>query len=116
MVLCKQLNQLGKGQTIGKSHTFSNGVSLTLDYVMLDENQLLLFYTIYDPIGHVDDHNITPFMSVKAFWGDYVTSSSTVLSFTFASRLLTCINIVSAILLKDFDILPIWSFLTMVAL
>lgn len=72
----QQLNELGKGQTIGKSHTFSNGVSLTLDYVMLDENQLLLFYTIVDPTGHVDEHNIIPFMSVKAFWGDYRHSSS----------------------------------------
>lgn len=72
----RQLNELGKGQTIGKSHTFSNGVSLTLDYVMLDENQLLLFYTIVDPTGHVDKHDILTFMSVKAFWGDYRHSSS----------------------------------------
>jgi len=72
----QQLNELDKGQTIGKTHTFSNGVSLTLDYVMLDENQLLLFYTIDDPTSHVNDHNITPFMSVKAFWGDYSHQNS----------------------------------------
>ncbi len=72
----QQLNELGKGQIIGKSHTFSNGVSLTLDYVMLDENQLLLFYTIDDPTGNVNDHNITPFMSVKAFWGNYSHQNS----------------------------------------
>ncbi|KJR47166.1 hypothetical protein UF75_2463 [Desulfosporosinus sp. I2] len=42
-----------------------------MDYVMLDENQLLLFYTVNDPSGHVDEDNISPIMSLKAFWGDY---------------------------------------------
>lgn len=72
----QQLSDLGKGQTIGKSHTFSNGVSLTLDYVMLDENQLLLFYTLTDPSGHVSDQNVSPFMKVKGFWREYNHSSS----------------------------------------
>lgn len=72
----QELNELGKGQMIEKSHTFGNGVTLTLDYIMLDENQLLLFYTISDPSGHVNDHDITSFMSVKAFWGEYRHISS----------------------------------------
>ncbi|SDI51599.1 DUF4179 domain-containing protein [Desulfosporosinus hippei] len=72
----KQLSELGKGQPIGKSFTFDNQVSLTVDYVMLDENQLLLFYTIKDPSGHVDKNDITAFMSLKAFWGEYNHQSS----------------------------------------
>ncbi|TGE35209.1 DUF4179 domain-containing protein [Desulfosporosinus fructosivorans] len=72
----QQLNELGKGQTIGKSHTFNNGVSLTLDYVMLDENQFLLFYTIKDPSGFVEDYDLLSYMSVKGFWGEYRHSSS----------------------------------------
>lgn len=72
----KQLSELGKGQPIGKSFTFDNGVSLTVDYVMLDENQLLLFYTIKDPSGHVDKNDISAFMSLKAFWGEYDHQSS----------------------------------------
>jgi len=72
----KQLSDLGKGQSIGKSVSFVNGTSLTVDYVMLDENQLLLFYTVNDPAGHVDEDNISPFMSLKAFWGEYHLQNS----------------------------------------
>ncbi|AFS78890.1 hypothetical protein Curi_c18850 [Gottschalkia acidurici 9a] len=55
----KGLNELGKGQTIGKSYTFKNGLSLTLDGIMVDENQLLVFYTLRDPSGQIDkDSNI----------------------------------------------------------
>ncbi|MHB8077103.1 DUF4179 domain-containing protein [Desulfosporosinus fructosivorans] len=67
----KQLSDLGQGQSIGKSVSFANGVSLTVDYVVLDENQLLMFYTVNDPSGHVDEDNISPIMSLKAFWGEY---------------------------------------------
>jgi hypothetical protein len=42
----KQLDQLGKGQTINRSFHFQNGVTVTLDAIMLDENQLLAFYTL----------------------------------------------------------------------
>lgn len=65
----RELNNLGKGQLIDKSHTFPNGVSLTVDYVMLDENQLLLFYTVKDPAGDASDA-LSPFMSLKGFLGE----------------------------------------------
>lgn len=65
----RELNELGKGQLIGKSHTFSNGVSLTVDYVMLDENQLLLFYTVKAPAGDVSNA-IAPFISLKSLFGE----------------------------------------------
>lgn len=67
----KQLSALGKGQAIGKSHEFADGISLTIDYVLLDENQLLLFYSVADPAGHVDENKISPFMYYKGFWGKY---------------------------------------------
>ena len=44
----KQLNQLGKGQSINKSYTYKNGVVLSLDGIMLDDNQCLAYYTIYN--------------------------------------------------------------------
>lgn len=47
----KELNDLGKGQIIGESYTFENGVVITLDGVMLDDNQLLVFYTVNDERG-----------------------------------------------------------------
>ncbi|SHN78841.1 DUF4179 domain-containing protein [Desulfitobacterium chlororespirans] len=65
----RELNELGKGQLIGKSHTFSNGVSLTVDYVMLDENQLLLFYTVKAPAGDVTNA-LSPFMSLQNLFGE----------------------------------------------
>jgi hypothetical protein len=51
----KELNKMGMGQTIEKSHTFSNGIKVTLNGVMIDDNQLLAFYTIQDPKGRVNE-------------------------------------------------------------
>ncbi|AFM01315.1 hypothetical protein Desde_3016 [Desulfitobacterium dehalogenans ATCC 51507] len=65
----RELNNLGKGQLIGKSHTFPNGVSLTVDYVMLDENQLLLFYTVKAPSGDASEA-LFPVISLKGFFGE----------------------------------------------
>ena len=42
----KQLNEEGKGQEISKSCTFSNGVTVTIDGIMFDENNLVAFYKI----------------------------------------------------------------------
>ena len=57
----KQLNELGKGQTIDKSYTFGNGVIVTLNGIMIDENQLLAFYSIKDPAGMAPDISISPY-------------------------------------------------------
>lgn len=40
------LNEEGAGQEINKSCTFRNGVQLTLDGIMFDENELVAFYRI----------------------------------------------------------------------
>ncbi|TCO76890.1 DUF4179 domain-containing protein [Marinisporobacter balticus] len=55
----KKLNTLEKGQVIEKSYTFKNNVKLTLDGIMLDDNQLLVFYTVKDPTGNVDQVDIS---------------------------------------------------------
>lgn len=52
-----ELNELGKGQIIDKSYTFTNGVKVTLDGVMLDDNKMIIFYSIYDPNGDVQSLN-----------------------------------------------------------
>ncbi len=67
----KQLNELGKGQAIGKSHTFKNGVTVTLDGIMLDENQILVFYTIKDPKGKADAVHFRAPMRMKGLFGTY---------------------------------------------
>lgn len=47
----KELNELGYGQSIGKRITLTDGSEVTLDGVMADENQLILYYTIANPEG-----------------------------------------------------------------
>lgn len=54
----RQLNELGKGQIIDKSYTFNDGLKVTLDAVMMDDTQLLAFYTIEVANGKADDSNI----------------------------------------------------------
>lgn len=72
----KKLNELGKGQSIDKSYTFKNGVTVTLDGIMLDDNQLLAFYTIKDQRGNVDKLNIEPIVSMEGKEGQYYVKSS----------------------------------------
>ena len=60
----KELNQLGKGQIIDKSHTFSNGVKFTLDAIMLDDNNMIMFYTLYSPNGNVMDDDSNTHISI----------------------------------------------------
>ncbi|MGF7056801.1 DUF4179 domain-containing protein [Brassicibacter mesophilus] len=66
----KKLNELGKGQHIGKSYTFKNGLTVILDGIMVDENQLLAFYTVRDPNGEIDKAN-DPHMSIKGLIKEY---------------------------------------------
>ena len=68
----KQLNELGKGQLIGESYTFRNGVSVTLDGIMLDESQMLAFYTVRDPQGQVDLVNLQPMIQINGLFGRYM--------------------------------------------
>jgi hypothetical protein len=70
-ITLKELNELGKGQVVDKSYTFSNGVSVTLDGIMLDENRLIAFYTLKNPNGDVDDINFNPYISTTGFLGNY---------------------------------------------
>lgn len=66
-----KLNELGKGQEIGKSHTFKNGMIFTLDGVMIDENQLIVFYSIKKPDGLNDENILLPSMTIKGTFGVY---------------------------------------------
>jgi hypothetical protein len=53
----KELNKRGMGQSIDKSYTFTSGIKVTLNGVMIDDNQLLAFYTIENPDGNVEELN-----------------------------------------------------------
>ncbi len=51
----KELNKMGMEQSVEKSYTFQSGTKVTLNGVMLDDNQLLAFYTIESTEENVDD-------------------------------------------------------------
>lgn len=66
-----ELNKLGKGQIIDKSYTFSNGSSLTLDAIMIDDNNLVVFYSFYNPQGIDDDTLDFPSVDISGPKGFY---------------------------------------------
>ena len=66
-----QLNELGEGQVIGKSYSLKKGVTVTLSGIMLDQNQLLAFYTVDDSSGNVDNVNLEPWMFLKGMFSEY---------------------------------------------
>ncbi|WP_411681117.1 DUF4179 domain-containing protein [Clostridium thailandense] len=77
----KKLNELGKGQTVNKSFTFKNGLVFILDGIMVDNNRLIVFYTIKAPSGNIEDTSIDLTMSGKfsdeQFHSSYGTTNGT---------------------------------------
>lgn len=67
------LNNLGKGQEINKSYQFANGITVTLDGIMVDDNSLIAFYTIKKEDGNVDKINMFP-IRIKGF-REYINRS-----------------------------------------
>lgn len=66
----QELNELGKGQIINKSYTFKDGIKVTLDGIMLDDNNLIVFYIINDPSGNVQEiDRDLGFMYVQGLFG-----------------------------------------------
>ena len=63
----QDLNSSGRGQIVDKTYSFDDGVSVTLDGVMLDANNLVLFYTITDPNKNVQDVSSRMRMQVLGF-------------------------------------------------
>lgn len=64
------LNNQGMGQIVNKTYIFKNGMKVTLDGVMIDENQLVAFYTVKDPSGN-SGYDLMGNLSFKGFWGNY---------------------------------------------
>ncbi|SES05953.1 protein of unknown function [Gracilibacillus ureilyticus] len=51
----QHLNDLGMGQVVNKSITFEDGVRFTIDGVIVDDNQLVMFYTMESPQS-IEEH------------------------------------------------------------
>jgi len=70
----RELNELGKGQSINKSYTFKNGGSVILDGVMLDDNNMIVFYTLKDPNKDVmEAYSNMNWASITGFLGKEYT-------------------------------------------
>lgn len=67
----QELNELGKGQSINKSYRFDNDIQITLDGILMDDNQLLTFFTISDPGGDVADIDVGPELVMQGKRGSY---------------------------------------------
>lgn len=74
-----QLNEMGKGQTVNKSYVFSDGVELVLDGVMLDDNNLVVFYTINDPEKDAQNKDINVYIR-GSFSGTFSGGGSGIVS------------------------------------
>lgn len=68
----QQLNELGKGQIINKSCTLPSGVIVTLDGIMLDANQLIVFCSVRNPHDRVDDMYLGTGPFIKGTFGSYL--------------------------------------------
>lgn len=56
----KELNEQGMGQIIGKKTTLKDGTELTIDGIMTDANQLIMYYTLSNPNGIEESMSINP--------------------------------------------------------
>lgn len=72
----KKLNESGKGQAIGEKYTFSDGTVVILDGAMLDDNQLILFYTLRDESGNADKLELEPNVRLEGTFGRYFMHSA----------------------------------------
>lgn len=57
----KELNDEGMGQIVDKTTILGDGTSLTIDGIMTDENQLILYYTLNNPDG-LEDYGAETFI------------------------------------------------------
>ncbi|WP_349409324.1 DUF4179 domain-containing protein [Pseudalkalibacillus sp. SCS-8] len=65
-----ELNNEGKGQVIGRSVDLPDGGTMTVDGLMLDDNQLVILYTLYDPDQKVEDLHLNTSVSLHSFFGE----------------------------------------------
>ncbi|MGE5422120.1 MAG: DUF4179 domain-containing protein [Ignavibacteriales bacterium] len=68
----QQLNELGKGQIVNKSCTLPSGVIVTLDGIMLDANQLIVFCSVRNPHGQVDNMHLGTGPFMNGTFGSYL--------------------------------------------
>ncbi|GAA0309164.1 hypothetical protein GGQ92_001225 [Gracilibacillus halotolerans] len=63
----KDLNEKGMGQVIGESITLQEGVIFTVEGVMNDDNQLIMYYTVEAVEGQIEHKEFQP-IRLTGFW------------------------------------------------
>lgn len=64
----KDLNEEGMGQIIEKKTTLVDGTELTINGIMTDANQMIIYYTLANPVG-IEDTTTTR----NDFWASKIT-------------------------------------------
>lgn len=70
----KQLNAKGKGQSIEEKTRLKDGTDFTINGIIADANQLVMYYTLYNPHGLNQNNLPISLFSISGFW----TNSSAV--------------------------------------
>ncbi|MDQ0888583.1 hypothetical protein QFZ81_003671 [Paenibacillus sp. V4I9] len=65
----RELNKQGKGQTLNEQIQLANGTLLTINGLMSDENQIIVFYTLNNPNGFQNYDSLIP-IRIKGFRTD----------------------------------------------
>ncbi|WP_456277010.1 DUF4179 domain-containing protein [Bacillus sp. AK128] len=73
----KELNEAGKGQIIDQQFTLDDGTVLTINALMTDVNRMIIYYTLSNPNGEVEEtystlfqpHKITGFLTHANYEG-----------------------------------------------
>ncbi len=71
----RELNELGKGQTVDQAFTFQDGRTVILDGIMLDGNQLLAFCRFTSPEADLENLPIQPNPFMRGSTGRYFLRS-----------------------------------------
>ncbi|MCM3749764.1 DUF4179 domain-containing protein [Paenibacillus pasadenensis] len=77
----KELNEAGLGQTVDVSKTYEDGTTLTINGLMSDANQLIVYYTLSNPAGLKKDElgvydKVDP-IRISGFWTDSDSNGGT---------------------------------------
>lgn len=67
----RQLNEQGMGQVVDKHFRLADGTDLTLNGMLSDANQLVLYYTLANPAGvHTENSDGFRPEGISGFWSD----------------------------------------------
>ncbi|RDW21872.1 hypothetical protein CWR48_02210 [Oceanobacillus arenosus] len=78
----RELNNEGMGQIVDERTTFENGTELTIDGIMTDANQLIMYYTLTNPngVGDYDTEMFRPFNITGFLTNSHLESGTSLLN------------------------------------